>query len=218
MMTHLLTKIIRKSQWKLFHCLGALFKVTSSGLNHVVGKIDDDTYFADPKHFHRLNELAFSELPDVTITPDAAPQKEGLLVSAYRIMTAPFSMRTPKNVTTRNKKRKSSPNKMVHINEIADNLTSKAESTNATSVAISPNDSMKVPPPEEVQIYSKSYKEFVNCKNDRLKVIISASNVANVGRYNDLRIKYPGFMLEPLPVDINKLVQVIQSIYPAQVV
>ena len=95
----------------IIHCLGALFKVTSSGLNHVVGKIDNDTYFTDPKYFHRLNELAFLEQPDVTTTPDAAPQKEGLLASAYRIMTAPFSMRTPKNVTTRNKKRKSSPNK-----------------------------------------------------------------------------------------------------------
>ena len=106
-------------------------------------------------------------------------------------------MRTPKNVTTRNKKRKSSPNKIVHINEIADNLTSKAESTNATSLGTnSPNDSMKVPPPnemylvnahceksmaQEVQIYLKSYREFVNCKNDRLKVIISTLNVANVG-------------------------------------
>ena len=107
----------------IIHCLGALFKVISSGLNHVVGKIDDDTYFADPKYFHRLNELTFSEQPDVTTTPNAAPQKEGLLASAYRIMTAPFSMRIPKNVTTRNKKRKFSPNKMVHINEIADNLS-----------------------------------------------------------------------------------------------
>ena len=70
---------------------------------------------------------------------------------------------------------------------------------------------------EEVQIYFKSYKEFVNCENDRLKVIISTLNVANVGHYNDLRIKYPGFMLEPPQVDIKKLVQVIQSIYPAQV-
>ena len=95
----------------IVHCLGALFKVTNSGLNHVVGKIDDDTYFADSKYFLRLNELTFSEQPDVTTTPDAAPQKEGLLVSAYRIMTAPFSMRTSKNVTTGNKKRKSSPNK-----------------------------------------------------------------------------------------------------------
>ena len=84
---------------------------------------------------------------------------------------------------------------MVCINEIADNLASKAESTNATSLgAGSLNDSMKVPPPnemyllnapceksiaEEVQFYfNKSYEEFVNCKNDRLKVIITALNVA----------------------------------------
>ena len=163
----------------IVHCLGALFKITSSGLNHVVGKIDDDTYFANPKYFCRLNELAFSEQLDVTTTPDAAPQKEGLLASAYRIMTAPFLMGMPKNVTTRNKKRKSSPNKMVCINEIADNLTSKAESTNATSLGTgSPNDSMKIPSPNEmyllnahceksmaqdVQVHFKSYREFVNC-------------------------------------------------------
>ena len=67
----------------IIHCLGALFKVTSSGLNHVVGRTDDDTHFADPKYFHRLNELAFSEQPDVTTTSEAAPQKEGLLVTAY---------------------------------------------------------------------------------------------------------------------------------------
>ena len=71
---------------------------------------------------------------------------------------------------------------------------------------------------QELQVYFKSYREFVDCKNDRLKVIISTLNVTNVGHYNDLRIKYPGFMLEPPPVDINKLVQVIQSVYPAEVV
>ena len=103
---------------------------------------------------------------------------------------------------------------------------------NATSLGTgSLNNSMKMPPPnemyqlnahceksvaEEVQIYFKSFQEFVDCENDRLTVIIIALNVANVGCYNDLRIKYPGFMLEPPPVDINKLVQVIQSIYPAQ--
>ena len=180
------------------------------------------------QYFCRLNELAFSEQPDVTTTPYAAPQKEGLLASAYILMTVPFSMRTLKNVTTRNKKRKSSPNKMVCINEITDKLTLKAESTNATSLGTgSPNNSMKIPPRNEMyllnahclksmgqegQVYFKSYGEFVNCKNYRLKVIISALNVANVGCYNDLRIKYPGFMLEPLPVDINKLVQVIQCL------
>ena len=61
---------------------------------------------------------------------------------------------------------------MVHINEIADNITSKAKSTNATSLGTgSPNDSMKIPSPnemyllnahceksmtQEVQIYFKS--------------------------------------------------------------
>ena len=73
---------------------------------------------------------------------------------------------------------------MVCIDEIADNLTSKAASTNATpSGTGSPNDNMKVPSPnemyllnaqcersieQEVQFYFKSSEEFVNCKNDRL--------------------------------------------------
>ena len=117
---------------------------------------------------------------------------------------------------------------MVH--SLASNAGSPGTAPSGTS---SPNDSLKVPSlnemyllnaqcarsiEQEVQCYFKSYKEFVNCKNDRLKVIISALNVANVGRYIDLRIKYPGFMLELPPVDINKLVQEIQTAYPAQVV
>ena len=53
--------------------------------------------------------------------------------------------------------------------------------------------------------------------NQKLKAVISAFNAANVGCYNDLRIKYPGFMLEPPVIDINKLVSVIQSVYPVQV-
>ena len=32
----------------IIHCLGTLFKVTDSGLSHIVGKIDDNTYFASP--------------------------------------------------------------------------------------------------------------------------------------------------------------------------
>ena len=42
-------------------------------------------------------------------------------------------------------------------------------------------------------------------------------NAVNIGHYNDLRIKYPGFLLEPLVIDINKLTSVIQNVYPAQV-
>ena len=39
----------------------------------------------------------------------------------------------------------------------------------------------------------------------------------NICLYNDLRIKYPGFLLEPLVININKLTSVIQNVYPAQV-
>ena len=75
-------------------------------------------------------------------TPDAAPKKEGLLTSAYRFMTAPFLVRTPTNAMTRNRQRKSSPNKLVHI----DNLATSAESN------ISPNtdNSLKIPTPLEI--------------------------------------------------------------------
>ena len=70
---------------------------------------------------------------------------------------------------------------------------------------------------EEVQFYFKTYKELVTSDNQNLKPVISALNATNVGCYNDLRIKYPCFMLEPPVVDINKLVAVIQSVHPAQV-
>ena len=212
----------------IVHCLGALFTVINSGIRHFIGKIEDNTYFANQKYFCQLNELAFTEQPDVTTTPDATPQKEGLLASAYRLVTAPFSMRMLKNVTTKHKKRKSSPSKMVHINKITDNLTSKAENSNTASLGVSsPSNSMQILTPnemilfntqcnkcitEEVQFYFCSYEDFVNCKDDRLKVILSVLNAANVGCYNDLRIKYPGSILEPPLVDVNKLVQVIQCI------
>ena len=42
---------------------------------------------------------------------------------------------------------------MVCINEIVDNLTSKAENTNATTLGTgSPNDSMKIPPPKKMYL------------------------------------------------------------------
>ena len=104
----------------VIHCLGSLFQVTDTGLRHIVGKkIDDDTYFADSDLYIQLNELAFVEQLDVAITPDAAPRKEGLLASAYRFMTAPFLVRTPSNVMTRNKQKKFSPNKLVRIDNSA---------------------------------------------------------------------------------------------------
>ena len=116
----------------IIHCLGLLFQVTNTGLRHIVGKkIDNDTYFANSDLYIQLNELAFVEQLDVTSTPDAAPRKEGLLTSAYRFMTAPFSVRTPSNVMTCNRRRKSSPNKLVHIDNLAtsavSNISSDAE-------------------------------------------------------------------------------------------
>ena len=88
----------------VIHCLGSLFQVMDTGLRHIVGKkIDDDTYFADSDLYIQLNELAFVEQLDVAITPDAPPRRDGLLASSCRFMTAPFMVRTPSNVTTRNK-------------------------------------------------------------------------------------------------------------------
>ena len=172
-----------------------------------------------------INELAFVEQSDVRNTTDAAPKKEGLLASAYRFMTAPFLVRTPNNVTTRNKQRKSSPNKLVHIGSLATSAGSN----------ISPNtdDSLKIPTPmeisrpdarcekamaNEVKFFIHSYEDFMTCNNEKLQSIISALNATNADTYNEVRIQYPGFVWDPPPIDINKLVILVQSIYPAQVV
>ena len=145
----------------------------------------------------------------MTSTPETAPQREGLPASVYRLMTAPFLVRTPKNVTNRTRTRKSNPAKLV----------SNTESTGITPKSDDQNDSMKIPLPnemfllnaqceksisEEVQFYFKSYQEFITSSNQKLIAVISALNATNIGRYNDLRIKYPGFILEPPVIDINK--------------
>ena len=58
----------------------------------------------------------------------------------------------------------------------------------------------------------------MTCNNEKLQSIISALNATNADRYNKVRIQYPGFVWDPPPIDINKLVILVQSIYPAQVV
>ena len=210
----------------IIHCLGSLFQVTNAGLRHIIGKkIDNDTYFANSELYRQLYELAFVEQSDVRSTPNAAPKKEGLLASAYRFMTAPFSVRTHSNVMTRNRRRKSSPNKLVLI----DNLATMAESN------ISPNtdDILTVPTPQEitrfdarckkamvneVKSFIHSYEEFMTSKNEKQQSVIHALSAANVERYNEVRIQYSGFIWDPPLIDINKLVMLVQSIYPAQVV
>ena len=210
----------------IIHCLGLLFQVTDTGLRHIVGKkIDSDTYFVNSNLYRQLNELVFVEESDVRSTPDAASKKEGLLASAYRLMTAPFLVRTPSNVTTRNRQRKSSPNKLVRI----DNLATTTESN------ITPNadDILMVPSPQEitrldvryekaitneVKFFIHSYEEFMTCDNEKLQFVIHALNAANAERYHEVRIQYPGFMWDPPLIDINKLVMLVQRVYPAQVV
>ena len=78
----------------------------------------------------------------MTSTPDAAPRKEGLLASAYRFMTAPFLVRTPSNVTTRNKRKMSNPNKLVG----SDKLTTSAVSDSPSKA----EHILKVPTSQEI--------------------------------------------------------------------
>ena len=207
----------------VIHCLGSLFQVMDTGLRHIVGKkIDDDTYFADSDLYIQLNELAFVEQSDVAITPDAAPRKEGLLASAYRFMTAPFLVRTPSNVMTRNKRKKFSPNKLVHIdNSATSNITSEAE--NALKVVTSQeiigfNSRCEKAIMNEVKFFIHSYEEFMTCKNEKLQCVIDALNAANTERYNEVKIQYPGFTWDPPLIDIGTLVTLVQRAYPAQVV
>ena len=207
----------------VIHCLGLLFQVTDTGLRHIVGKkIDDDTYFADSNLYIQLNELAFVEQSDVAITPDAAPRKEGLLTSAYRFMTAPFVARTPSNITTCNKRKKFSPNKLVPTdNSATSNITSEVESavkvpTSQEIIGLSSRCEKAVM--NEVKFFIHSYEEFMTCKNAKLQCMIDALNAANIERYNEVKIHYPGFTWDPPLIDIGTLVTLVQQAYPAQVV
>ena len=70
----------------------------------------------------------------------------------------------------------------------------------------------------EVKFFIHSYEDFMTCKNEKLQSTISALNATNADRYNEVRIQYPGFMWDSPQIDINKLVILVQSIYPAQVI
>ena len=193
----------------IIHCLGSLFQVSDQGLRHIVGKkIDSETYFADSDLYIDLNELAFVEQKNVTSTLDAAPKEEGSLASAYRFMTALFLVRTPSNVTTRNRRKMSNPNKLVG----SDKLTTSA-------VSDSPSEAehvLKVPTSQEiirlnakVKFFIHSYEEFMNCTNEKLQSVISALNAANLERYNEVKIQYPDFTWQPPLIKISMLVTLI---------
>ena len=162
---------------------------------------------------------------DVTSTPDAAPRKEGLLASAYRFMTAPFLVRTPSNVTTHNKCKKSSPTKLVCIDNSAStgipNVSPEAENVvkvPSSQEMIGLNARCEKATMKEVKFFIHSYKEFMTSNNKKLQSVIDALNAANVGRYNNFKIQYPSFTWDPPLIDIRTLVTLVQQVYPAQVV
>ena len=210
----------------IIHCLGSLFQVSDQGLKHVVGKkIDSETYFADSGLYLQLNELAFVEQKDVTNMPDAAPSKEGLLASAYRFMTAPFQVRTPRNVTTRNKRKMSNPNKLVGSEgliptAVADKQpeTEHIPKIPTSQEIIGLNARCEKETMKEVKFFIHSYEDFMNCTNEKLQSVISALNAANMERYNQVKIQYPDFTWQPPLIEISMLVTLIQRAYPAQVV
>ena len=210
----------------IIHCLGSLFQVSDQGLRHIVGKkIDSETCFADSDLYRDLNELAFVEQKNVTSTPDAAPKKEGLLASAYRFMTAPFLVRTPSNVMTRNRRKMSNPNKLVGSDKLATSTVSDSPSkvehilkVPTSQEIIGLNARCEKATMKEVKFFIHSYEEFMNCTNEKLQSVISALNAANMERYNEVKIQYPDFMWQPPLIKISMLVTLIQRAYPAQVV
>ena len=210
----------------IIHCLGSLFQVSDQGLKHVVGKkIDSETYFADSGLYFQLNKLTFVEQKDVPNTPDATPSKEGLLASAYRFMTTPFQVRTPRNVTTRNKRKMSNPNKLVGSDDL---ITAAVADKQPEAEYISKlptsqeiivlNDRCEKETMKEVKFFIHSYEDFMNCTNEKLQSVISALNAANMERYNQVKMQYPDFTWQPPLIEISVLVTLIQRVYPAQVV
>ena len=55
----------------------------------------------------------------------------------------------------------------------------------------------------------------MTCKNKKLQFVIHALNAE---RYNEVKVQYPGFIWDHPLIDINKLVMLVQRVYPAQVV
>ena len=135
-------------------------------------------------------------------------------------MTAPFLVRTPSNVTTRNKRKMSNPNKLIG----SDKLTTSAVSDSPSKT----EHVLKVPTSQEiiglnarcekaimneVKFFIHSYEEFMSCTNEKLQSVISALNAANAERYNEVKIQYPGFTWQPPLIDISMLVTLIQRAY-----
>ena len=50
----------------------------------------------------------------------------------------------------------------------------------------------------------------MSCNNKKLQLVIDALNAANVGRYNEVKIQYPGLTWDPPLIDIGTLVALVQ--------
>ena len=125
---------------------------------------------------------------------------------------------------TRNKRKKSSPNKLVHINNLATsgvlNISSEENilKVPTSQEIIGLNSRCKKAIMNEVKFFIHSYEEFMTCKNEKLQSVIHALNAANTERYNEVKIQYPGFTWDPPLIDIGTLVTLVQRVYPAQLV
>ena len=140
-------------------------------------------------------------------------------------MTAPFLVRTPSNVTTRNRRKMSNPNKLVGSDKLTTSAVlgspSKAEhvlKVPTSQEIIRLNAKCEKAVMNEVKFFIHSYEEFMNCTNEKLQSVISALNAANLERYNEVKIQYPDFTWQPPLIKISMLVTLIQRAYPAQVV
>ena len=126
---------------------------------------------------------------------------------------------------TCNRRKKSSPNKLVRIDNLATSAVSNisSEGENVLKVPTSQeiiglNSRCKKAIMNEVKFFIHSYEEFMTCKNEKLQSVIHALNAANMERYNEVKIQYPDFTWEPPLIDIGTLVTLVQRAYPAQVV
>ena len=143
----------------------------------------------------------------------------------YWLLHIDLSVRMPSNVTTHNRRKKSSPNKLVHIDNLATsavlNISSEAENVLKVPTSqeiIGLNSRCKKALMNEVKFFIHSYEEFMTCKNEKSQSVIYALNAANTERYNKVKIQYPGFTWHPPLIDIGTLVTLVQRAYPAQVV
>ena len=125
----------------------------------------------------------------------------------------------------RDKCKKLSPTKLVRIDNLASpgvsSVSSEAENVvkvPSSQEMIGLNARCEKATMKEVKFFIHSYEDFMTCNNKKLQSVIDALNAANVGRYNEVKIQYPGLTWDPPLIDIGTLVALVQRAYPAQVV